>query len=103
MLQHKTKKRETYLVLSYTSIHDLMVKDLIDVHTFQWDREKIHDLFAHRTRMEILSIPLESNLTRDELVWKENKSHSFSVKSAYQVAIKLQEQNRVEHSTASRD
>ena len=63
--------------------------------------KKIHDLFAHRTRMEILSIPLESNLTRDELVWKENKSHSFSVKSAYQVAIKLQ--NQVEHSTASRD
>ena len=103
MLQHKTKKRDTYLVLCYTSIHDLMVKDLIDAHTFQWDREKIHDLFAHRTRIEILSIPLESNLTRDELVWKENKSHSFSVKSAYQVAIKLQEQNRVEHSTAGRD
>ena len=59
--------------------HNLMVKDLIDVHTFQWDREKIHDLFvfAHRTRMEILSIPLQSNPTRDILVWKENKSHSF--------------------------
>ena len=83
--------------------HNLMVKDLIDVHTFQWDREKIHDLFAHRTCMEILSIPLQSNLTQDVLVWKENKSHSFLVKSAYQVAIRLQEQNRVEHSTASRD
>ena len=82
-----------------------MVKDLIDVHTFQWDREKIHDLFvfAHRTRMEILSIPLQSNPTRDVLVWKENKYHSFSVKSAYQVAIRLQELNRVEHSTAGRD
>ena len=33
--------------------HNLMVKDLIDVHTFQWDREKIHDHFAHWTRMEI--------------------------------------------------
>ena len=82
-----------------------MVKDLIDVHTFQWDREKIHDLFvfAHRTRMEILSIPLQSNPTRDVLVWNENKSHSFSVKSAYQVAIRLQELNQVEHSTAGKD
>ena len=35
--------------------HNLMVKDLIDAHTFQWDREKIYDLFAHQTRMEILS------------------------------------------------
>ena len=54
-----------------------MVNDLIDAHTFQWDREKIYDLFAHQTRMEILSIPLQSNPTRDVLVWKENKSHSF--------------------------
>ena len=61
--------------------HNLMVKDLIDVHTFQWDREKIHDLFvfAHRTLTEILSISLQSNPTQDVLVWKENKSHSFSV------------------------
>ena len=57
--------------------HNLMVNDLIDAHTFQWDREKIYDLFAHQTRMEILSIPLQSNPTRDVLVWKENKSHSF--------------------------
>ena len=83
--------------------YNLMVKDLIDVHTFQWDREKIHYLFAHRTCMEILSIPLQSNLTQDVLVWKENKSHSFLVKSAYQVAIRLQEQNWVEHSTTGRD
>ena len=53
--------------------------------------------------MEILSIPLQSNPTRDVLVWNENKSHSFSVKSAYQVAIRLQELNQVEHSTAGKD
>ena len=70
--------------------HNLMVKDLIDAHTFQWDKE-------------ILSIPLQSNPTRDVLVWKGNKSHSFSVETAYQVAIRLREQNQVEHSTASRD
>lgn len=82
--------------------HNLMVKYLIDAHTFQSDREKIHDLFAHRTRMEI-SISLQSNLNRDVLVWKENESQSFSVKSAYNVAIRLQEQTRIEHSAASRD
>ena len=55
-----------------------MEKDLIDVHTFQWDKEKIHDLFAHRTCMEILSIPLQSNLTQDVLVWKENCKVEFN-------------------------
>ena len=35
------------------------VKDLIDSNTMQWDREKIFDLFAHKTRMEIMSIPLQ--------------------------------------------
>ena len=35
--------------------HGLMVKDLIDGQTKQWDREKIFDLVAHRTRMEILA------------------------------------------------
>ncbi|XP_075674872.1 putative mitochondrial protein AtMg00310 [Castanea sativa] len=40
----------------------LMVKDLIDSNTMQWDREKIFDLFAHRRRMEILSIPLQQNI-----------------------------------------
>ena len=58
--------------------HNLMEKDLIDVHTFQWDKEKIHDLFAHRTCMEILSIPLQSNLTQDVLVWKENCKVEFN-------------------------
>ena len=36
----------------------LLVSDLIDSATMQWDREKIFDLFAHPTRMEILAIPL---------------------------------------------
>ena len=54
---------------------ELMVKDLIDGDTGQWDREKIFDLFAYRTCMEIMSIPLQRNTTYDVLIWKENKSH----------------------------
>lgn len=58
------------------------VKDLIDSNTMQWDRKKIFDLFAHKTRMEIMSIPLQQNTAgRDVLVWKENQSQSFSVKN----------------------
>ena len=80
----------------------LMVKVLINSNTMQWDREKIFDLFAHRTRMEIMSIPLQHNTaTRDVLIWKENKSQSFSVKSAYQVVQRMKAPTLIEHSTAA--
>lgn len=82
---------------------NLMVKDLIDATTLQWDRDKVFNLFAHRTRLEILSISLQDNPNRDVLMWKENNSQTFLVKFAYQVVIRLKEQTWIEHSTASRD
>ena len=81
----------------------LMVKDLIDGHKKQWDRERIFDLFAHRTRMEILAIPLQQDAGRDTLIWKETKSGSFSVKSAYKVVIRMRDTIRVKHSSARKD
>ena len=79
----------------------LMVMDLIDGDTGQWDREKIFNLFAYRKHMEIMSIPLRQNTTRDVLIWKENKSHSFIVKSAYRVALRMKANTQTEHSAAS--
>ena len=52
---------------------ELLVKDLIDGDTKQWDREKIFNLFAYKTSMEIMSIPLQRNNNWDVLIWKENK------------------------------
>ena len=63
---------------------NLLVKDLIDSTTRPWDREKIFDQFAHKTR--ILQLPLTWLYSQDRPVWKENRSQKFSVKSAYQVA-----------------
>ena len=65
---------------------NLFVKDLIDNATVQWDRDKVFDLFAHRTRMEILQAPLSRLSSRDVLVRMENQAQNFSIKSAYQVA-----------------
>ena len=49
-----------------------------------------------------MSIPLQQNTAgRDVLVWKENRSQSFSVKSAYRFTIRMKEQTRIEHSTAN--
>ena len=77
---------------------NLYVKELIDKVSGQWDREKIFDLFAHKTRIEILQIPLSSVLVRDKLVWKENQSQTFTVKSVFQIAQRLKNQSRVEYS-----
>ena len=77
----------------------LKVKDLIDRNTMQWDRENIFYLLAHKTRMEIMSIPLQQNIAgRDVLIWIENQSQSFLVKS---VAIMMKEQTQIEHSIAN--
>ena len=58
----------------------MLVCELMDTETRQWDREKIFDLFAYRTRKEILSIPLQNNTARDSLIWKENGSKKFTVR-----------------------
>ena len=50
-----------------------MVSELIDENHRQWNREKLFDLFAYRTRMEIMAIPLARGAGRDKLIWKENK------------------------------
>ena len=52
---------------------NLMVSELIDENHRQWNREKLFDLFAYRTRMEIMAIPLARGAGRDKLIWKENK------------------------------
>ena len=43
-------------------------------------------------------MPLSRLSSRDKLVWKENRSQSFSVKTAYQVTLRMGQQQRVEHS-----
>ena len=53
--------------------------------------------------MEILSIPFQNTIGRDNLVWQENSSNNFTVKSTYQVALRLQDKAQSEHSWAGLD
>lgn len=76
---------------------ELQVSDLIDNDSRQWDRGKIHALFSQHTSREILAIPLNNLHTRDSLIWMKNKSRTFSVKSTYQVAVRLKQQHDEEH------
>ena len=50
--------------------------------------------------MEILSLPLSSLNSQYKLIWTESKSLTFSMKSAYQVAIRPQQSDCGKHSTA---
>ena len=47
------------------------VFEFIDTNTWQWNRLKVCETFAPRTRKEILAIPLNRSCSRDCLIWKE--------------------------------
>ena len=76
---------------------NLRVGDLIDDRAWKWKRTMIVEIFAPRTCEEILAILLSRECTQDTLIWKENRKHEFSVKSAYHVALRLNKQEVTEH------
>lgn len=45
-----------------------------------------------------MAILLSGDRQRDTLIWKENRKHEFTVKSAYQVALQLNQRVEAEHS-----
>lgn len=63
------------------------------------DRGKVHALFDRRTCEDILAVPLNQLSSPDKLIWKENRTHSFLVRTAYQVALRLKIPHQAEHSS----
>jgi len=47
----------------------------------------IHNLFDAHTAQLILNTPLEPLVTEDKMIWKEEKSDKYSVKSAYRICV----------------
>ena len=78
----------------------MRVSDLINHHTRQWDRGKLVATFTQSTCAQILALPLNHLNSQDTLTWTKNKTQKFSVKSAYQVALKLKSAGWAEHSSA---
>ena len=60
-------------------------------------------MFARGTSEDILWLKLGNLSSRDKLVWKENKAKVFSIKTAYQVALRLHHPHAGEHSLATMD
>lgn len=63
----------------------LKVRELVDEDINHWDKA-LKYWFENHTCADILSIPLANLHANDMLVWKENKSQTFSVKLVYGVA-----------------
>ena len=59
---------------------------------------KLSATFDSRTCDTILAIPLNNPNSQDRLTWRENRAQSFSVCSAYQVALRLLHPHQAEHS-----
>lgn len=79
------------------------VRELVDEDTKQWDRAKLAYWYEAHTCADILSTPLSNLYGNDVLVWKENKSKIFSVKSMYGVAQRVLNPSDGDHSMASAD
>ncbi|XP_075654689.1 uncharacterized protein LOC142624833 [Castanea sativa] len=76
---------------------EMKVCELIDHSSWQWDRGKLVATFTPRTCKKILSLPLNHVDSQDTLVWTKNKAKTFSVKTAYRVALRLKSAALAEH------
>uniref|UniRef100_A0A7N2LLU9 Reverse transcriptase zinc-binding domain-containing protein n=1 Tax=Quercus lobata TaxID=97700 RepID=A0A7N2LLU9_QUELO len=66
-------------------------------------RDVIRATFMQATQNDILRLQLSNTRARDRLYWKENKAQQFTVKTAYQVALRLNREVGVEHSTVGEE
>ncbi|XP_065620312.1 uncharacterized mitochondrial protein AtMg00310-like [Quercus suber] len=82
----------TYKVLmsERPNFENALVCELINRATSEWNMEKINSWFLPEDRETITSIPLSTIDTNDRLIWAENRSGKFTVKSAYALALEEQ-------------
>ena len=76
-----------------------LVCELINRATSEWNIDKLNSWFIPKDRDAILGIPLSSSNTQDKLIWVENRSGKFTVKSAY--ALALEEKTRATRADCS--
>ena len=79
----------TYKVISSEKPNstNALVCELINRETREWKIDKLNSWFLLEDRDAILSIPLSSSNVHDRIIWAENRSGKFSVKSVYALAV----------------
>ena len=60
---------------------------LINPHTWAWQTDMVRQYFSPNDVVSILGIPLSIRLHRDRMIWAYTSKGTFSVKSAYKVAM----------------
>ncbi|KAL0015802.1 hypothetical protein SO802_002871 [Lithocarpus litseifolius] len=70
-----------------------MVSDLIDVEKKSWDVNILNQVFLPFEVEIIEGIPLSNRLPVDKQIWFETANGIFLVRSAYKIALEMQEAN----------
>lgn len=77
-----------------------LVADLIDQNVKCWKEDVVNSIFTLEEAEAIKCIPLSRTVEKDMLVWKEDNSCKYSIRSGYKSVIdrystdgNLQEQN----------
>jgi ribonuclease HI len=78
----------------------VMVSDLIDHGTTQWDEDVLRAIFLEEDVEEILKIPLRQGM-EDSVAWSLDKKGVFSVKSAYRLGVDLRERRHQNDTSTS--
>ncbi|KAH9751892.1 putative reverse transcriptase/RNA-dependent DNA polymerase [Citrus sinensis] len=80
---------ETFKPISIQNMAaDASVADLISQEN-NWDQRKVRQWFMDEDAAEILRIPLPRRPRMDEVIWHFDKKGQYSVKSGYQLALKI--------------
>ncbi|KAL0414362.1 UNVERIFIED_CONTAM: hypothetical protein Sradi_1637900 [Sesamum radiatum] len=75
------------------SLFNLRVSDLMIPCCHEWDMSRIRTLFWQEDSDLISSIPLSFTATRDIRIWHYSRSEMFMVRSAYHLAVSLEDRS----------
>ena len=81
----------------------LKVQNLVSEKSNQWNRSLLAATFTQSTVNDILRCKRRDLNSRDSLKWKESKNQVFSVRTKYQVALRLNKPPTGEHSLDIQD
>lgn len=84
-----------------TKFEPSKVADLIVNQDAKWNETRLRQLFDEDLVKEILSIPLNLPLEKDELIWTGKQSAKYSVKSGYNVTRDREPQYSVDQASTS--
>ncbi|XP_058774459.1 uncharacterized protein LOC131648725 [Vicia villosa] len=72
-------------------VYTLTINDLLLPNVKQWNMGVLRDLFDYSVVRDILQVPLSEEVVEDRMIWKDDVSGNYSVRSGYRSWRKHQE------------